>query len=161
MRVVPALLALLALAAPAIAQDPDGEPGCAQANPCEVIVELDAQGILDLAPDTFATGDWVLFSIYNADAVEHTLRLDGHSFEATIPAEDIVDTQPIRLGEPGTYDLEDQPTGDTAAITVQEEEVFTSDTDEDDNGRGNPIPGPAPWLVLGLLAGAAAVVRRK
>lgn len=158
MHALPALLAILALAAPAMAQDPDGEPGCPQSNPCEVIVEVDAQGIADLAPDTFATGDWVLFSIYNADTVEHTLRLDGHALEATIPAEDIVDTQPIRLGEPGSYDLRDEPSGDSAAITVQEEEVFTSDGDDDTD---NPIPGPAPWLVLGLLAGAAAVVRRK
>ena len=153
-RALPAFLAILVLAATASAQDPDGEPGCPQSNPCEVIVEVGADGIGDFAPDTFGTADWVLFSIYNADDVEHTLTLEGHTLEAKIPAGDIIDTQPIRLGEPGTYDLMDEPSGDTAALTVDDEEVFGEEKD-------NPIPAPAPWLVLGLLVAVALVLRRK
>jgi len=45
MRALTAVLAVTALlAAPALAQDND-MPGCIQANPCEVVVDLDAQGI--------------------------------------------------------------------------------------------------------------------
>jgi hypothetical protein len=156
LRALAAFLTLLALAATATAQDPDGEPGCAQSNPCEVILEVGAQGITDFAPDTFDTGDWVLFSIYNADDVEHTVRLEGHTLDAKVPAGDIIDTQPLRLGEPGTYDLSDEPSGDTSALTVQAEEVFGEDEEKD-----NPIPGPAPALVLALLAAVALLLRRK
>jgi hypothetical protein len=155
LRAFAALLTLIAVAALASAQDPDGAPSCAQSNPCEVIVEVAADGITDFAPSTFGTGDWVLFSIYNADDVDHTLTLEGHTFEAKVPAGDIIDTQPIRLGEPGTYDLEDAPSGDTAALKVEAEEVFGDDE------KDSPIPGPAPWLVLGLLVAVALVLRRR
>ena len=162
MRAFPALLAaacVLSLASLAAAQDEDGEPGCAQANPCEVILEVDANGIADLEPDTFGTGDWILFSIYNADEVDHTIRLDGHSFEVTVGAGDIDDTQPFKLGAPGTYTLSDLPTGDEAEIVVEEFEVFTESSSS--GGSRSPIPGLAPALLALGLAVAALVVRRK
>lgn len=161
------LLALLALAVAASAQDPDGEPGCAQSNPCEVILEVDDGGIADLDPSVFGTGDWILFSIYNADDETHTLRLEGHDFEASVAGGDIIDTQPFRLGEPGTYDLRDLPTGDTADITVEDEEVFGAETgaandDEGDaDGGSNPMPGPGPVILLALLGLVAWGLRRK
>ena len=165
MRVLPAFLAafLLAVAPLATAQDEEGEPGCAQGNPCEVILEVDSNGIADLEPDTFGTGDWILFSIYNADEENHTIRLEGHSFEAHVAAGDIEDTQPFALGAPGTSALTDSPRGDEADITVEAFEVFTesprSDTQSSSKG-GNPIPGLAPALLVLVLALAALAVRR-
>ena len=169
MRPVPSLpvaflsaaLACLLVASAASAQDPDGTPGCSQDNPCEVIVEVDASGITDLEPDTFGTGDWVLFSIYNADDVDHTLTLQGHTFEATVPAGDIIDTQPIKLGSPGSYDLRDDPSGDEAALTVEANEVFGTDGSSSTDDKKSPIPGLPAVLVVGLLATLALVLRRK
>ncbi|MHB1262654.1 MAG: hypothetical protein ACYC2H_13185 [Thermoplasmatota archaeon] len=154
-----ALLALASTAPMALAQDPDGEPGCPQSNPCEVILEVDAAGIADLEPSTFGTGDWILFSIYNADDEAHTISLEGHSFEASIGAGDINDTRPLKLGAPGTYELRDQPSGDVAGITVEAEEVFTDGSSSSSGGNG--IPGPVPALVLAVLAASAAIARRK
>ena len=162
MRALPALLAALAVlsvAAVATAQDEDGEPGCAQGNPCEVILEVDSTGIADLAPDTFGTGDWILFSVYNADDVDHTIRLDGHDFEVTVAAGDIEDTQPIKLGAPGSYSLSDLPTGDEAEITVEAFEVFDSSSSSSRSGS-NPMPGLGPALLVLGLAVAAVVARR-
>jgi hypothetical protein len=148
----------LALAQGVSAQDPDGEPGCVQSNPCEVIVEVGASGITDLSYSTFATGDWILLSIFNADEETHTLRLQGHSLVATVPAGDIVDTQPFRLGAPGVYALQDEPSGDSRAITVQAEEVFST------NGTttgGNGIPALAPTVLLAALVALALIRRRR
>lgn len=158
MRALPTALIFVALALVqgASAQDPDGEPGCVQSNPCEVIVEVDASGITDLSYSTFATGDWILLSILNADEATHTLRLEGHSLEATVPAGDIIDTQPFRLGAPGVYALQDEPSGDSRDITVEEEEVFSTNGT---NG-GNGIPGLAPALLLAALV-ALALFRRR
>ncbi|MEA3135787.1 MAG: hypothetical protein QOC71_68 [Thermoplasmata archaeon] len=165
MRVQPlpfALLAVLALASTAVAQDPDGEPGCAQSNPCEVILELDSNGIADLAPDTFGTGDWILFSIYNADDQTHTVRLDGHQFEASVTGGDLIDTQPFKLGAPGSYDLTDLPSHDTAPITVEENEVFTGSAGGSSSKSGGyRVPALSPVLVVGLLAAIAMGLRRK
>jgi hypothetical protein len=165
MRALPALLvalSVLSLAFPASAQDEDGEPGCAQSNPCEVILEVDSNGIADLEPAVFGTGDWILFSIYNADEVDHTVRLEGHSFQADVAAGDIEDTQPFQLGAAGTYTLTDTPTGDEADIVVEEFEVFTeSGSSSSGNGGRSPIPGLAPALLVVGLAAAALVVRRK
>jgi uncharacterized protein (TIGR03382 family) len=162
MRVLPALLAvsLVAFIPLALAQDEDGEPGCAQGNPCEVILEVDATGIADLEPDTFGTGDWVLFSVYNADDEDHTIRLEGHSLEVTVEAGDIEDTQPIQLGAPGSYTLTDLPTGDEVEITVEEFEVF-SESGSSSGAKKSPIPGPAPALLVLGLAMAVLVARRK
>lgn len=153
-----ALMALASAAPMAAAQDPDGEPGCPQSNPCEVILEVDAAGIADLEPNTFATGDWILFSIYNADEQTHTLRLEGHDFEVSIGAGDINDTRPLKLGAPGIYELRDQPSGDAADLTVEAEEVFGASST---SKSGNGIPGPAPALLLVALATVAWGLRRK
>ena len=164
MRALPALLVALSVltrAPLATAQDEDGEPGCAQGNPCEVILEVDSTGIADLAPDTFGTGDWVLFSVYNADEVDHTIRLDGHDLEVTVGAGDIEDTQPIKLGAPGSYTLEDLPTGDEAEITVEAFEVFDSSSSGSTSKTGNPIPGVAPALLVLGLAVVAIASRRQ
>lgn len=164
MRALPSLLvalSVLSLATVATAQDAKGEPGCTQGNPCEIILGLDADGIADLEPATFGTGDWVLFSIFNDDEVDHTVRLEGHDFKADIPAGDIIDTQPIRLGAPGTYSLSDLPTGDEAEITVEEFEVFTGSGSGTSAKSDSPIPGLAPALLVLGLAVAAMVVRRE
>ncbi|HUR25602.1 MAG TPA: hypothetical protein VM327_06280 [Candidatus Thermoplasmatota archaeon] len=161
MRALPALLAVTALlgaASLASAQDETGEPGCPQGNPCEIILEVDTNGIADLEPDTFGTGDWILFSLYNADDEDHTIRLEGHSFEVTVAAGDINDTQPIKLGAPGTYTLTDLPTGDEAEITVEAFEVFGSSSS---TKSGSGIPAVTPALLVLGLAFAAFVVRRQ
>ena len=163
MRALPALLvalSLLSLAPLATAQDEEGEPGCTQGNPCEIILGLDANGIADLEPATFGTGDWVLFSIFNDDEVDHTVRLEGHNFEADVPAGDIEDTQPIKLGAPGSYTLTDLPTGDEAEMVVEEFEVFT-ESSSSSSGSRSPIPGLAPALLVVGLAVAALAVRRQ
>ncbi|HJQ93172.1 MAG TPA: hypothetical protein VJ874_02680 [Candidatus Thermoplasmatota archaeon] len=166
MRALPALLValcLLSLAPLASAQDENGEPGCTQGNPCEVELGLDAEGIYDLSFDTFGTGDWILFSIYNEDDVDHTIRLEGHALEFTIEAGDIEDTQPIKLGAPGTYTLSDLPTGDEAELVVEDFEVFTESGSETSgrSGNDNPIPGLGPALLVLGLAGLALAVRRE
>lgn len=164
MRALPAFVAallLVALASSAAAQDEEGEPGCAQGNPCEVILEVDSGGIADLEPDTFGTGDWILFSIYNADEEEHTIRLEGHDFEVAVEGGDIEDTQPIKLGAPGTYSLSDLPSGDEADLTVEAFEVFTDSDSGSSTKGGNPIPGLAPALLCLGLALAALATRRK
>jgi hypothetical protein len=152
----------LAFAGGAAAQDANGQPGCPQSNPCEVELGLDSTGIYDLSYDRFGTGDWILFSVFNDDDETHTLRLEGHDLDFSIAAGDINDTRPLKLGSPGTYDLKDLPTGDTAAITVEAEEVFGSDDDSSSGKSGSsPIPGLAPALLVGLLAALAVAVRRK
>ncbi len=157
LRSLPIVLFLLAIVPTAHAQV---APGCTQANPCAVTVDVDAVGIADLSSSTFTSGDWVVFSVYNDDEQTHTLRLAGHPLDLMVAGGDLVDSQAFKLGAAGTYALSDQPSGDAADITVEAEETFSSSGSADGNSRGNGIPGPAPVLVLGLLA-AMAWVRRK
>ena len=159
MRAAAACLALLLAFAPiAFAQDPDGPPGCVQGNPCDLILAVDADGFADVSETEFTEGDWIYATTYNGDDVEHTLSLASHSFTLTIAAGDLVDSEPFRIGSPGTYTLSDEPSGDTLQMTsVEGDEFEDGDSDKDGNG----IPGLAPAVLVLVLAAAAIVARRR
>jgi hypothetical protein len=150
MRVLMSLFALAALSLPAAAQG----PGCTQANPCDLIVDVDASG-LDFAQSTFTTGDWVVLSVFNSDAVPHTVSLSGHSVSLVVAPDDIAESEPFRMGRAGTYELRDSPSGDRAAIVVEAAESFTSD------GEANGLPGLTLASMVAVLAALAFAFRRK
>lgn len=156
MRVLSALLAVLALASTATAQD----PGCTQANPCAATVDVDAQGIADISETTFTSGDWILLSVYNDDEQSHTVRLAGHPVDLTVAAGDLADTAPFRLGAAGTYVLSDSPTGDSMELLIESEETFSSDPGSTSSG-GTGIPGLTPVIVVASLVAVAWGLRRK
>ncbi|MFA5943817.1 MAG: hypothetical protein WC876_05050 [Candidatus Thermoplasmatota archaeon] len=156
MRALVAFLAVVAVAATASAQS---APGCTQANPCVVTVDVDAAGIADLSETLFTSGDWMVLSVYNNDEQAHTVRLAGHPVDVTVAAGDLVDTQPFKLGAAGTYALSDAPSGDSADLLVEAEESFSSDSGT--SGGGNGIPGPTPALLVAAVAALAWGLRRK
>lgn len=157
MRALLALVTLAAatLAAPSLAQDTD-MPGCIQANPCEVVVALGPEGIVDVSPSLFTSGDWVLLDVFNGDEVNHTLTVVGLGVQVTVLPDDIQATRPFELPSPGTVTLRDAPTNDTAGLTVESEESFTG---SETGGRGTPGLAPVA-LLAGLVAGAAVLRRR-
>jgi hypothetical protein len=157
MRILLVAFALVALALPATAQDSNGPPGCVQANPCEVIVNLDAQGI-DLSEPQFEQYDWILLSVFNNDKVPHTITLDGHpTATLTVAAGDIEDTQPFEFSQTGTYVLHDAPSGDGANMTVTRQTSFSDST----TGKAKGLPGMEPALLLAGIALAVAMARRR
>jgi hypothetical protein len=147
---------LAAAAVPAAAQDTD-MPGCTQANPCEVIVDLDANGI-DVQRTEFTRGDWILLSVFNDDDQEHTLTVEGKGISLTLAAGDINDTRPFELSSIGKVTLKDSPSGDTADLTVGAEESFSSGAS---SGSGKGSPGLAPLAIVGALVAVAAALRRR
>jgi hypothetical protein len=147
---------LAAAAVPASAQDTDS-PGCTQANPCEVIVDLDASGI-DVQRTGFTRGDWILLSVFNDDDVEHTLTVEGKGVSVTLDAGDINDTRPFELSSVGKVTLKDSPTGDTADLAVAAEDSFSSGGS---SGAGKGSPGLAPVLAVGAFAAVAVALRRR
>lgn len=147
---------LAAASVPAAAQDTD-TPGCTQANPCEVIVDLDASGI-ELHQTEFTKGDWVLLSVFNDDDVQHTLTVVGKGVSLTLEAGDINDTRPFELSSVGTVTLKDTPTEDTAEMAVGAEESFSGDSS---SGSGKGSPGLAPLAAVGAVVAVAALLRRR
>ena len=152
-----ALAVLLAAVAPALAQDTD-MPGCIQANPCEVVVDLQASGIADLEPASFTRGDWVQLDVFNGDEVEHTLTVEGKGVSVTVGPDDINASRPFEFGAVGTVTLRDSPTGDTWDVTVEAEESFSGNGA---TGSGKGTPGLAPLALFAALVVAAAVLRRR
>jgi hypothetical protein len=155
-----ALLTLLAAALaasslPAAAQDSD-MPGCIQANPCEVVVDLDSHGI-ELHQANFTRGDWVLLSVFNGDDVEHTLTVEGKGVSVTLGPDDLNDTRPFELSTVGKVTLKDSPTGDTADMTVSPEESFSGST----SGSGKGSPAPAAAVVMAAVVALAVALRRR
>lgn len=150
----------LAVVPSASAQDPDGPPGCVQANPCDLILAVDADGFADVSETEFTSGDWVYATTYNGDEVEHTLSLASHSFTVTIAPGDLVDSEPFRVGPPGTYTLSDDPSGDTLQVTSLAADEFDGGDSGGSDGAGNGIPGVAPTVLLAVLVAAAIVARR-
>jgi hypothetical protein len=149
MKSILALLALTGLALPGAAQD----AGCTQANPCDLIVDVDASG-LDFAQATFTAGDWVVLSVFNSDAVPHTVSLSGHSVSVVVAPDGIEESEPFQMGRAGTYELRDSPSGDRADLVVEGEATF-----EDDGSQGAPGLGLA--ATLAALAAVAVALRRK
>jgi len=152
-----AALALAALALPASAQD---SPGCLQSSPCEMDADVTDVGF-DPGQTVFTSGDWVRLSIYNDDAVEHTVALSGHGVSLTIPSYDLAESGPFQIKSAGTYQLTDSPTGDSVDITVEPAETFTSGSASSASSEGKGSPGLAPALLVAGLAGALAVARRR
>ena len=163
MRALPAtFLALALLAVPAaVAQDPDGPPGCVEANPCDLIIAVDADGFADLSDTELTEGDWFVATIVNHDDVAHTVSLSGHSMMLTVPAGDVDDTDPFRVGAPGQYTLADQPSGDSVQVTSVAGEEFADGGSSTTGDGSNGIPGLAPAYLLGALAALALGVRRR
>jgi len=164
MRPVIALLpaALLALLVPAAAaQDPHGEPGCPEANPCEVIVAVDAQGFTDISLTELTAGDWYLVSFFNNDEVDHTIALSGHDLAMTVGALDIEDSEPFKAGSPGMYPLTDLPSNDTEDIVVVEPEEFEDGDGGDVDGADKGSPGLGLGLLVATVAALAIALRRR
>lgn len=168
MRPAPVLLSVLAAALllpSAAAQDPDGEPGCPEANPCEVIVAVDAMGFVDISLTELTAGDWYLVSFFNNDEAEHTIRLGDHELEMTVGGFDIEDSVPFRAGPPGTYPLTDLPSNDMEEILVVEAEEFegggagADGAGDADAGKGSP--GLGLGLAVATLAALAIALRRR
>lgn len=155
MRILPlSALALLLLAAPATAQ----EDACSQSEPCPWILDVDEDGVHGGGLNA-TVGDWYVIEAFNLDDAEHTLALEGHGVELTVPAVGEATSDPIHLDTPGTFALEDAPTGDFVWLEVRETDVVEDETGEDatPNDENTPLP-----LAVGLVAlvGAALLRRR-
>jgi hypothetical protein len=168
MRPVLAVLSVAAVIAfwlpAATAQDPDGEPGCPEANPCEVIIAVDAQGFADVSLTELTAGDWYLVSFFNNDEADHTIDLEGHDLTMTVGAYDIEDSTPFKAASPGTYPLKDTPSNDIQDMTVVEAEEFEgsdggSGDDEDEESAGTP--GLGLGLLVATVAALAIALRRR
>lgn len=163
-RAIPILIFASLLAAPtALAQD----PGCTEAGPCTIVIDLDEQGIGsagDHDPQWNVTaGDWYVLDIVNLDGEAHTLTYTETDQAWTVAAIDSTTTDPFPFSETGTFFFADEPTGDQAPVTVLasdavaaeegEEEGVTDPTDPGDGGddADNGAPGPSVALLLGLL----------
>lgn len=155
MRALPMLLILaLLLPASAAAQ----EDACSQSAPCPWSLDIDEDGIV--GDSIVATvDDWYVLDLLNFDTQEHTLTLEGHDVEVTLAAGGSATSDPFQLDTPGTFSLEDQPTGDFVLLEVRETDVVDDQTgDEDEGGDGENTPLP---LAAGLVAVAAAAVLRR
>lgn len=151
-------IAALVLALPAAAQDPDAEPGCVEANPCEIIVAVDAEGFADISETEFTQGDWLVATVVNHDEeADHTVRLSDHALEIVVPAGDVEDSEPFRIGEPGRYPMTDAPSNDVLDITVVEADEFEDSSGDEDRGS----PGLGLAALVGALAALVIVARRK
>jgi hypothetical protein len=155
-------VALVAFAPAATAQDPDGAPGCVEANPCEIIIAVDELGLSDVSETEFTTGDWLVATIVNHDDVAHTIRLGDHDLDVTTAPGDVDDSAPFKVGPVGTYSLTDTPTNDVETITVVAEDEFGEDpSDGGSSSEGRGSPGLAPLALLAGLLAALVVARRQ
>lgn len=147
-------LALLLLAAPAHAQD----DACTQDAPCPWVVNVDEEGID--GDDLNATvGDWYVIEAFNFDDEEHTLTLEGHGVELTLPAIGEATSDPISLETTGVFSLEDQPTGDFLWLEVRATDVVDDEQGGDEDGEDEDTPLPLPFVLAAVLA--ALVLRRR
>lgn len=153
------LLAACLLAPAAAAQDV--EDGCTQSNPCPWSFDLSAEGIDDgttVAEWNFTVGDWIALDVFNFDEEDHLLSVAG--MEWTVPAIDAYESAPFQFDQAGSYTLQDQPSGDTATVTIlapsEEEQAVAEEEEAESPDRGIPSP-------LGLLAipAAALLARRR
>ncbi len=143
-----AFAALLLLLAPAALAQEDG--GCTQADPCPWVFDVDENGISDDSGSdptwTFTVGDWLILDVLNFDSEDHTISVDGHTW--TIP-KDFGDPEvtPFQFTSAGTYTVTDQPTGDTATVTVVEP---AEEESGQNSSKGSPSVSVA-LLGIGLL----------
>lgn len=152
---------LLLLAPAAHAQ----EDACAEAEPCTWVVQIDEDGLAAPGGDLRGTvGDWYVFEFQNVDpdqGHEVTFSYDGSSWDVAYLSEETSD--PFELAEAGTFQLEDNVTGDTLPVQVVFEDVSDGDDGNGSAGEedGVSIPGaPGAWLALAIAA-LALVSRRR
>lgn len=157
MRTLPlSALALLLLAAPASAQ----EDACSQSDPCPWVLEVDQDGIIGEGL-TATVGDWYVLDVVSFDDREHTLTLEGHDVQVTLAPGGSATSDPFQLGTPGTFSLEDQPTGDFVWVEVRETDVVGDEAGADEPaGGGDEKNTPLP-LAAGLAALLGAVLLRR
>ena len=134
--------------------------GCLQSNPCNLDVDVDANGVADISQTNFTSGDWYTLSVYNDDGVEHTVALSGHGVSLKVPAYGLVDSPPFQFGAAGSYTLSDSPSGDNAPIKVVAGDVVDYENGKTSAGAKGGIPGPEPALLLVALASLVLVKRR-
>jgi hypothetical protein len=158
MRAALTLLAILALALPAVAQDPD-QPGCTQGNPCEVVVDLDSKGI-DIAQTDFTVGDWLILSVFNGDNVTHSISMADPSVKVTVNRDDIEDSSPFQLAHVGSYTVTDSPTKDTATLTAAAADTFSGST-SGSSSAAKRSPGLEAVAQVSALAALAVALRRR
>lgn len=146
------ILALAVLAPFASAQADD--QACTETAPCEWVVEVDADGFTWNTVDgpiyNGTVGDWYVFSILNADDVEHTLTLEGFGLSWAVAGPDLYDTAPFPLDREGQFLLNDAQTGDHAVINV-----FLGDVVDQEQGAAGDAGTPGvnqPSLGVALVA---------
>lgn len=148
------LVTIWLLLIPAAAAQDDG---CTQTNPCLLDVEVDERGIASVSVTTFTAGDWYFLSASNLDARDHTLRLDGHAVVLPVVGYGFADSQPFQIAAPGTYALHDEPTGDSAQLTVVAGDAVDA---EASSSARNGTPALSCCLAAVGLLGLAAAKRR-
>jgi len=159
------LAAVLLLALPVAAQD-----GCTEAAPCEWVADVDADGFQadSLEGPTFngTQGDWMVFSLFNLDDAPHGVRFDAYDLSWEVPPFEDTRTEPFLLDRAGAFQLVDEPSGDTAQVTVTVNDAAAVEageeppiTDADATPTTTASKGTPPvalaWAVLALLAVAA------
>ncbi len=135
----------------------DVESGCIEASPCEWIVEIDDDGFdAGLVDLNGTSGDWYILDVFNFGDNAHTVRLDGHGIELSVPSVDSRQSSAFQLGAAGTYSLMHAATDDVVLVTVE-----AADSLSEESSDGNKsTPGTAIPATLGALAIAAFRLRR-
>jgi hypothetical protein len=165
------LLALLALAPAGLAQT--DEPGCGDdgSRPCEWVVAVDAEGIVEGGELNATAGEWLRLTVSNLDEQAHTVTVEGLGVRVDVPAID-ARSATFQATREGDFVLLDQPSGTTGALHVlpASADVVSHDTSGaagaggtgrgTSEGRGTPGPGAA-FAVAALAAAALASARRR
>lgn len=157
MRILPlTILGLLALAPAATAQ----EDGCLQSNPCLIDVEVDESGIASVSITTLTAGDWFVLSVSNLDGQPHTVAFA--TVEVPVEAYGYRDSEAFAARSAGTYQITDQPTGDSAPVTVVSGDAVDAENGVTASSSSSSSGAPAlpVALVAVALAGMAALRRR-
>ena len=169
------LLAMLLLAFLPAALAQTDEPGCgdAQSRPCEWVVGVEADGIVEGAEMNVTAGEWVRLSVENLDEAAHTLTVEGLGARVEVASYDVgtVTFQATRQGE---FVLRDQPTGDTGMLHVlpagadvsggtgtgATDGTGTMAQDRSSSTSAKGMPGFGLALLVASLAGALLLRRR-
>lgn len=158
-RTAAALLGLTSLLlAPMAGAQGDGD-GCTQAAPCELQVNVDQEGIVEVSVTAMTSGDWFYLNVSNEEDRMHTVTFAGMTVQ--VPGFEERASQPFAAGPPGTYKVHDEPTGDEADIQVLAGDVVDA---EDGDAAATSDGKGAPALALAgsaLALAAAAVARRR
>lgn len=152
----------LALAAIPAAQAQDA---CTQSSPCPWEIVVDQPGFIGESSWNWTMGDWMEITVANDGDVAHTVTLDGYGLTFNVPSLE-ERSQVVQLTKSGSFEMKDQPSGDSVTVTVvngdvvdYEKGLIDSNGNAVSSGKGR-IPGlEAPILILGLAA-VALMARR-